>query len=100
MVASWIIVSARHAARLTRGDSTCAQSGRVFGEAIELLQIRLDAKKEPGHFPSKGTVARVHPRCRGDLFGEVHDPGLKPEGLVEAVSNLAEVLIHDLLLHS
>jgi hypothetical protein len=45
----------------------------------------------PGHFPSKGTVARVHPSCLGDLFGELHHPRLKPEDFVETVSNLAEV---------
>src|SRR6266404_6164529 len=36
------------------------------------------SRKKSGHFSSKGTVARVHPRL-GNLFGKVHDPGLKPE---------------------
>jgi len=56
-------------------------------------------KKEPGHFPSKGTVVRVHPGCLGDLFGELHYPRLNPEDLVETVSNLAEVMVHGLLLN-
>jgi hypothetical protein len=49
------------------------------------------SRKKSGHFSSKGTVARVHPRL-GNLFGKVHDPGLKPEGLVETVSNLVEMV--------
>ena len=36
------------------------------------------SRKKSGHFSSKGTVARIHPRL-GNLFGKVHDPGLKPE---------------------
>jgi len=36
------------------------------------------SRKKSGHFSSKGTVARVHPRL-GNLFGKVHDPGLKPK---------------------
>ena len=71
-----------------------AASGVVLGEAIELLQVRLEPKQEPGHFPSKRAVARAHPRRLVDLFGKVHNSRLKPEGLVETVGDLAEVMVH------
>src|SRR5260370_17449888 len=49
------------------------------------------SRKKSGHSSSKGTVARVHPRL-GNLFGKVHAPGLKPEGLVDTVSTLVEMV--------
>ncbi len=51
-------------------------------------------KKSPVTFP----VPRADPRRLVDLFGEVHDPRLKPEGLVETVGDLAEVMVHGRLL--
>src|SRR5712691_149337 len=74
-------------------------SGLVFGEAIELLQVRLEPEEEPGHFPSKRAVARSHPRRLVDLFGEIHNPRLKPEGLVGTFGDLAEVMLHGFLLN-
>jgi len=56
------------------------------------------ARPESGDFPSKRAVARSHPRRLVDLFGVVHNPRLKPEGLVETVGDLAEVMLHGLLL--
>src|SRR5229473_4329963 len=75
-----------------------AASGVVLGQAIELLQVRLEPEEEPGHFPPKRAVPRAHPCRLVDLFGEVHDPRLKPEGLVETVGDLAEVMVHGRLL--
>jgi hypothetical protein len=59
-----------------------------------LLQMRPEPEEEPGHLPPKRPVPRAHPRSLVDLFGEVHDPRLKPEGLVETVGDLAEVIVH------
>ena len=59
---------------------------------------RLEPEEESGHFPPKCAVPRTHPRRLVDLFGEVHDPRLKPEGLVETVGDLAEVMVHGRLL--
>jgi len=58
----------------------------------------MEPEEEPGHFPPKCAVPRDHPRRLVDLFGEVHDPRLKPEGLVETVGDLAEVMVHGRLL--
>src|SRR6266404_272175 len=78
--------------------AAAAASGVVLGQAIELLQVRLEPEEEPGHFPPKCSVPRAHPCRLVDLFGEVHDPRLKPEGLVETVGDLAEMMVHDRLL--
>src|SRR6266849_10740105 len=78
--------------------AAAAASGVVLGQAIELLQVRLEPEEEPGHFPPKRAGPRAHPRRLVDLFGEVHDPRLKPEGLVETVGDLAEVMVHGRLL--
>src|SRR6266851_9185290 len=79
--------------------AAAAASGVILGQVIELLQVRLEPEEEPGHFPPKRAGPRGHPRRLVDLFGEVHDPRLKPEGLVETVGDLAEVMmVHDRLL--
>jgi hypothetical protein len=70
-----------------------AASGIVLGQAIELLQMRLEPEEEPRHLPPKRPVPGAHPCRLVDLFGEVHDPRLKPEGLVETVGDLAEVIV-------
>jgi hypothetical protein len=57
-----------------------------------------EPEEEPGHLPPKRPVSRAPPRRLVDLFGEVHDPRLKPEGLVETVGDLAEVRVHGRLL--
>ena len=75
-----------------------AASGIVLGQAIELLQVGVEPEEEPGHLPPKRPVPRAHPRRLIDLFGEVHDPRLKPEGLVETVDDLAEMMVHGRLL--
>lgn len=55
--------------------------------------MRLEPEEEPGHLPPKRPTPVAHPRRLVDLFGEVHDPRLKPEGLVETGGDLAEVRI-------
>jgi len=60
--------------------------------------VRLDPKEEPGNFPAKRAVGWAHPRRLVNLFGEVHNPRLKPKGLVETVGGLAEVMVHGRLL--
>jgi hypothetical protein len=55
-------------------------------------------KKSPVTFPRSVRSPEAHPRRLADLFGEVHDPRLRPEGLVETVGDLAEVMGHGRLL--
>src|SRR5215510_12238304 len=79
-------------------SSRLLHSGFVSGQAMELVQVRLEPEEESGHFPSKRAIARPHPRRLVDLFGEIHNPRLKPQGLVETLGDLAEVGLHGLLL--
>src|SRR6266481_59361 len=67
-------------------------------DRVSLFPVRLEPEEEPGHFPPKCSVPRAHPCRLVDVFGEVHDPRLKPEGLVETVGDLAEMMVHDRLL--
>ena len=60
--------------------------------------MRLKPEEEPGYLPPERPIPMAHPRRLVDLFGEVHDPRLKPEGLVETVGDLAEVMVHGRLL--
>jgi len=39
---------------------------------------------------TKARLPRAHPRRLVNLFGEVHDPRLKPKGFVETVGDLTE----------
>ena len=69
------------------GFESLAQVEGVQGP--DLRHVRLEPEEEPGHFPPKRSVPRAHPCRLVDLFGEVHDPRLKPEGLVMYISAAA-----------
>jgi hypothetical protein len=58
--------------------AAAAASGVVLGQAIELLQVRLEPEGEPGDFPPKRAGPRAHPRRLVDLFGEVRGRPARP----------------------
>ncbi len=48
-----------------------------------------ETEEETGHFTPMGPVGN-HPYRLIGLFGHLSDPGLKPEGLIQAVRDIAE----------